>query len=359
MDRGVKKPLAISSERMLTPDLKSPASMERIVILSILIALLVIHVFVENKLAFLGFYYLPVLLAGYFCGKRTALLLGILAVFVVVLYSVVEPGKMAPEIPRKREQLTSPALSASTARQLTAEIRREKFKLHFSLVTWGGFLVLSAIAASMLYEQKQRRVQELRSAYIGVLEILTKYLELADRYSVGRSIRVADTAAAMARRLGLGDEETENVRIAALLHDMGHKDISALILGKSAQLGRESDAKVRTYTVTGDEVLRSVSSVLEGVMPIVNAYREYFVGERREPPPGVAASGAEIIAVARAYDDMITGSPTRKAKSPRQALQEIKGGVGKEFDREIVEAFEKAVEAGEAKGPPGELAPET
>jgi len=328
--------------------------MERIVILSILTAMLATHLFVAHKMAFLGFYYLPILLAGYFCGKRIALLSSILAVFLVVLYSLVVPEKMWPEIGRKKEQLA--ALTAGTGRweKVNEEIGREKFKFHFSLVAWGSFLVLSAIASSALYEQKQKRIEELRHAYVGLLEILTKYLELSDRYSVGRSVRVAELSSATARGLNLAPETTENIRIAALLHDLGHKETSALILGKSAELGKESGAAITAQSVNGQQVLRSVSSVLEGVIPIVNAYQEYFVGERPERAPDSVARAAEIIAICRAYDDVVTGTPTRKAKPPGEALEMIRASSGKEFRSEAVEAFEKAVRTGAGRVEMGE-----
>lgn len=318
--------------------------MERIAILSILVALLLIHVFVVQKVAFLSFYYLPVLLAGYFCGKRTGLLLSILALFLVILYSLVQPGKMSPELVTMTERLGTLPPGSEAENQLLGDIAREKFKLYFSLATWGSFLVLSGIISSVLYDHKQKRIEELRSAYVGVVEILTKYLELADRYSSGRSLNVAEISVAIARKINLREEAVGNIRIAGLLHDMGHKDVSSLILEKSAELGKQTGANIRTFSISGDEVLRSVSSVLEGVAPIVNAYHEYFVAKREKPASERASVAAEIIAVARAYYDMVTGSPTRKPKSRSEAIAEIRGSAGKEFDPQIIDACEKALQ---------------
>ncbi len=329
---------------MQSDEFKLAAIVERLVILSILVGLLVIHLVVVQKLPFLGFYYLPVLLAGYFCGKRIALQLSVLAVFLVVLYSVVEPGKMAPEIARNRERLAALDRSSSEANRVADRISAEKFKLHFSLVTWGAFLILSAVTSSILYDQKQRRIRDLKSAYAGVVEILTKYLELADRHSAGRSVKVADLATETAKRLKLGEDAVENIRIGALLHDLGRKEISALILEKSAELGSESGTKIRTFSVSGQEVVRSVSAVLEGVAPILNVYHEYFVGKREKPVSDPTTKGAEVVAISRAYYDMVTGAPMRKAKSRQEALEQIRASAGREFEPEIVEAFVKAVE---------------
>jgi len=330
--------------------LKTPAFVERVLILSILLGLLAIHLFVVHKVAFIGFYFLPVLLAGYFCSRRTTLLLSILAIFLVGLYSLVEPGRMSPKILRKQNELARLEPASPERKNVLNGIAKEKLRLHFSLVVWGSFLVLGAVACSVLHEQKQRKVEELRRAYIQVVELLAKYIELADRQSIGRSVKVAELATAMARRMNLEKEAIESTRMSALLHDLGHKETSALILEKSAELGRESDMKIETFSIDGQEVLRSVNSVLEGVAVVVNAYHEHFVGERRELPPGPVAVEAEIIAVARAYYDLVTGSPRRRPKPPGEALGEIRSSAGKRFSRQIIDALARAIQDG--KGQP-------
>jgi len=326
--------------------LKSQAFVERIATLSIPLGLLLIHLFAVHKLAFVGFYYLPIVLAGYFCGKRTTLLLSVLAVFLVVLYSLVQPGKMWPNILRKQVELAALEPRSSERENVLDDMAREKLKLHLSLVVWGSFLVLAAITSSALYDQKQRKIQELRRAYTGLVEMLTKYLELADRQLVGRSMKVAELAAAVAKRMNLGEEAIENTRIAALLHDLGHKEISALILEKSGELGRESGAKIRTRGISGQEVLRSVSSVVEGVLPILNAYHKRFVVEEDRLASGPATREAQIIAAARSYYDMVTGDRKRKPRPPQEALEEIRSSAGTEFSPKIIEAFEKTLQEG-------------
>lgn len=331
------------SEEMESAAGTSPAFMERVIILAVLIALLVTHIFVVQKVPFLGFYFLPILLAGYFCGKRIAILMSMLAIFLVALYSVVEPAKMSPDIAVEQAKLEKAFPQPAARRQAADRVSREKLTLHFSLVTWGAFLVLAAAVSSSLYEQKQKRVDELRRAYTAVVEILTKYLELANRTAVGRSREVSRYAAATARRMGLSEEAIENVRIAALLHDLGHRDISALILEKSAELGKEVNASIRTQSIRGEEIVRSVSAVLEDVAPIVDAYHEYFAAGGKRPARTAVATGAEILAVARAYHDMVTGSPTRRGRSPQEALAEIRTAEEEQFDADILAAFEKAL----------------
>ncbi|MCK7461583.1 MAG: hypothetical protein MZU84_05730 [Sphingobacterium sp.] len=63
------------------------------------------------------------------------------------------------------------------------------------LLPWGGFLILSALTVNYLYEEKQKQLQDLKTAYIGVLEILSKLMESVDRYTEGHSVRVSTLAA--------------------------------------------------------------------------------------------------------------------------------------------------------------------
>lgn len=321
----------------------SPALMERVIILLILLGLLAVHFFVVQKVAFLGFYYLPILLAGYFCGKRIAILMSVLTILLLALYSVLEPTRMSPDIAAEQAKLESTSPNTTAKTEAADRLSKEKLNLYLSLMTWGAFLVLAAAVSSTLYEQKQKRVDELRRAYTGVVEILAKYLELANRSTVGRSREVSRYAVATARGMGLKEETIENIRIAALLHDLGGRDISALILEKSAELGKAADANIRTQSIRGEQIVRSVSTLLEDVAPIVDGYHQYFAGGGRRPVRTRIATGAEIIAVARAFYDMVTGGPTRRARSPQEALAEIRTAEGEQFDADILSAFEKAL----------------
>jgi putative nucleotidyltransferase with HDIG domain len=213
------------------------------------------------------------------------------------------------------------------------------------LLSWGGFLTLTSIAVGTLYEQNERRLRDLKNAYIGVLEILSKYLESTDRYTKGHSVRVSELAMEIAIAMELPREEVENIRVAGLLHDIGKIEVSGDILRKAAELSSEERELIDEHTIKGAYLLSSVGSVLKEVVPMVVSHHKYFMSgtENRENEMNNIPLGARIIAVADAFDAMTTDRPYRKGMPPWQALEEIVKNTGKQFDPEVVEASKQVI----------------
>ena len=145
------------------------------------------------------------------------------------------------------------------------------------LVSWGGFLTLASIAVGTLYERNERRLRDLKNAYIGVLEILLKYLESTDRYTKGHSVRVSELAMEIAIAMELPRKEVENIRVAGLLHDIGKIEVSGDVLRKAAELSSEERELMDEHTIKGAYLLTSVGSVLKEVVPIVVSHHKYFM----------------------------------------------------------------------------------
>lgn len=119
---------------------------EQIIVFAILISILFIHYFVLQKMAFLNFYYLPVLFSGYFLGRRVAVLSSFFCVLLVVVFFITTP-------------------------QFFIKIEGN-LEIIVSLMLWGSFLMLTSYVTGTLFEHKGRSIQDLRNAYLGVLEIL-------------------------------------------------------------------------------------------------------------------------------------------------------------------------------------------
>ena len=196
---------------------------EKILVGVILIAAFVGTYFVEEKFIVLNFYYLPVLDGRVFSrasdGGPCRCLLHSCSVDLCLGLSsnVFFPGK---EILKGVAQLSS----------------------------WGGFLILASFTVGTLYERNEQRLKELKNAYIGVLEILSKYLESTDRYTKGHSVRVAELATEIATAMELPRPEVENIRVAGLLHDIGKIEISGEILRKAAALSSEEREIMDSHT---------------------------------------------------------------------------------------------------------------
>jgi len=214
------------------------------------------------------------------------------------------------------------------------------------LSSWSGFLILASVTVGTLYERNEQRVKELKNAYIGVLEILSKYLETTDRYTKGHSVRVAELATEIGMAMELPRPQVENIRVAGLLHDIGKIEISGEILRKAAELTTEERELMEWHTVKGAYILSAVGSVLKEVVPIVIAHHKHFVDTLEGGNNGDTMKvplGARVVAVADAFDAMTTDRPYRKGMPPWEAMQEIIAKTGKQFDPEVVGAFKQVV----------------
>jgi putative nucleotidyltransferase with HDIG domain len=278
-----------------------------------------INYFTPYKIGFLNFFYLPIIAAGYFLGQRMAVLTAVLCIMIVAFFLLLFPSSF-----------------------FTAGVN--KTYIIVSLAAWSSFLILTSAAIGYLYEEKERKISDLRGAYMGILEILSKYLESADRYTQGHSVRVARLSEDIARTMGLSALEVENVRAAALLHDIGKIEISLDVIHKAAAQLMDS------HTEKGARILSLVGGVLKEAVAIVSAHHKYFFetekppSEKKKEPAGKDVPlGAAIIAVADAYDSMTTDRPYRAGMQPWQAFEELEKGAGKQFHPGAVKAFKKVL----------------
>ena len=271
----------------------------------------------------LGFYVVPTLFSAYYYGRRHAVLTAFASLFTVILLVHFNPvlfstvGTGSPE---------------------------DKW---YDITIWGGVLVVTAYAMGTLYDHKQNHIRELRETYHGVLLILRHFIS-KDEYTQNHSYRVSIYAAKVASYLGLNSERIEDVRAAALLHDIGKLDISKEILYKAARLTHEEFEEMKRHVEKGVEMLEPVGGSLRRVLPIILSHHDRFDGSGYHPTLGNDIPlEARIIAVADVYDSLTSDRPYRKAMSPFDAKEVITKESGTEFDPQVVDAFLAAFRKGE------------
>jgi putative nucleotidyltransferase with HDIG domain len=292
---------------------------EKLIVSIILLAAFAGTYLIDEKTIVLNFYYLPVLFSAYFLGRRMGVLTATFSILAVLICLFLFPQRFSDFV--------------VTLKGVT------------QLSSWGGFLILASVAVGTLYERNEKRLQELKQAYVGILEILSKYLESTDRYTKGHSVRVSELAMEIAIAMELPRNEVENVRVAGLLHDIGKVDVSGEILRKAAELSTEEKALIDSHTVKGAYLLSAVGSVLKEVVPIVVAHHKYFLEtlDSQDNDNLKVPLGARIIAVADAFDAMTTDRPYRKGMPPWEALNELVSKGGSQFDPKVIEAFKKII----------------
>lgn len=268
----------------------------------------------EGQRFFLNFYFLPVVVAGYTLGIRGGVMASVASISIIVLfYQIVRPDLVPVEY----------------ATEFWAD-----------LTLWGGFLVLSGGAMGKLYERSDLAMKDLEQAYSGVLEILVKFIDTADRYTEAHSVRVSILSTEIARELSLSEQEIENVRVAALLHDVGKLDVSIDVIRKAGKLEDEEWEQLKKHPEHGANIVEQMGGMLSGAVPIILFHHEQFNGNGYYGRKGEQIPlGARIIAVADAFDAMTTDRPYQKARQTWEALEIIEKGKGEHFDPQVVEAF--------------------
>jgi diguanylate cyclase (GGDEF)-like protein len=151
---------------------------------------------------------------------------------------------------------------------------------------------------------------------------------------------VAQLARAVGHHLGLEGEALDQVQLAAELHDVGKVAIPDDILNKPGPLDDDEWAFIRRHTIVGERIV-AAAPALAAVAKLVRASHEHWDGGGY--PDGTAGEkiplGARIVAVCDSYDAIIADRPYRPARSPAEALAELRRCAGTQFDPAVVEAF--------------------
>lgn len=208
-----------------------------------------------------------------------------------------------------------------------------------------GAQVAIAIDNSRLYIR-------LKKNFYDTVEALAESIEKKDRYTGGHTKRVVHYSMCIAENMNLDEETLENVRLGALLHDVGKIGIEDSILKKQAPLSPEEWKVMQKHPELGYDIMSRVES-LQDVVAGMRFHHERYDGHGY--PLGLKGQEipliARIIAVADTYDAMVSTRPYRKGLDPQFARAEIARYRGSQFDPQVVDAFLKAFdEAGQGKG---------
>jgi len=297
-------------------------------ILSLLALAAIMNFAVDGEKMVLGFYTLPTLFSAYVYGRRHAVLTAFGSAFIVGLITYFNPPVFT-----------------------TRYVRLPLDEKWFDITIWAGILVITAYAMGTLYERMQAHVKELRETYHGVLMILQHFIS-KDKYTQNHSYRVSVYATKIAEYMGFTPDRIEDVRAAALLHDIGKLDVSREILYKAARLTKEEFEKMQQHVAIGANMLQPVGGSLRRVLPIILSHHDKFDGSGYNPAKGEEIPlEARVLSVADVYDSLTSDRPYRKAMSPFEAKDIIVKGSGSDFDPKVVAGFLAAFQRREMEVP--------
>jgi len=193
----------------------------------------------------------------------------------------------------------------------------------------------------------QKKALQLEESYVRLVRVLAASQDAErepDEYTMGHSARVARMACALGRRLGMREEDLSDLEQAAIFHDIGKHNTPPDILHKEEQHSSAEKEQMRKHIAEATEIL-GIVPFLHRYIPIVRAHHEWYNGEGY--PHGLKEDeiplGAQLIALADAYDAMTTDRDYREALSPEEAIDEILQFRGTQFSPKLADAFVKMV----------------
>jgi PAS domain S-box-containing protein/putative nucleotidyltransferase with HDIG domain len=191
--------------------------------------------------------------------------------------------------------------------------------------------------------------KRVRDALEGTIQAVAETIEARDPYTAGHQKRVTRLAVAIARKMGLDDEQVEGIRVAATLHDIGKTSTPAEILSKPGQLSQQEFRLIQEHPRVAYTILKGIAFPWP-VADIILQHHERLDGTGY--PQGLTEEGgilvgARIVAVADVVEAMTTHRPYRPALGIEAALDEIRSNRGTQFDPVVVDACLELFESGE------------
>jgi hypothetical protein len=278
-----------------------------------------------HKMVLLHLFFVPIILSGYFLGRGSA---GVLALFSVLSVTIVTT-------------LLDAGLGTFNSPLMVA----------LALTIWGAVLGLAAILVGTLCDERAGLVKELHTAYVGVVEVLSKYLQGGNPRVKTRSARVAELSQMVAESLRLPPKQVDDIRVAALLFELGNVEVTTQVISRAFDTLDENN---QPHTFRGTELVHSLGSVLNSALPLLanqdDALRDYL---SREDPlrRGEMPIGARIIRAVRAYYDATADQTDQTPESHEQVINTLREDVLAGYDPHVLDALARITAPSETAEP--------
>lgn len=202
--------------------------------------------------------------------------------------------------------------------------------------------IAAAVERKRVDEEISLNFQRLKKTSTSIIFTMAKILELRDPYTAGHQQRVARLACAIAREMGLDEEEVDGIFMAALIHDIGKIYVPAEILNRPAKLNETEMDLVKTHPSIGYDIVKEIDFA-QPVDRIVVQHHERIDGSGY--PNGINGHDiilqARILAVADVVEAMASHRPYRPALSLEETLDEIDRYRDVLYDGHVVDACMK------------------
>lgn len=187
---------------------------------------------------------------------------------------------------------------------------------------------------------RMKRLNDQVETTEGVIFGMARLLERKMNCQAGDMQRVSDYSCLLGRSLGLLDEDLEILRKGAILHDIGKIAVREAVLLKAGQLSPTEFNEIKLHPEVGERLCGPLRDS-DLVLPLIRHHQERWDGNGY--PDGLAGEQipllARIMAIADAYDAMLSPRPYRPPLGPEEAQQTLMRGAGSQWDPNLVEVF--------------------
>jgi putative nucleotidyltransferase with HDIG domain len=280
--------------------------------------------------------------SGVYEMQRTANLLALLMVFTSALLGILAARRITEPLQELTD--TSQAIARGDfSQRVNLKSRTEIGELANTFNVMSGDL-------ERLVKDLKHAAEENRHLFLNSIQMLAGAVDEKDPYTRGHSDRVTRYSVLIAKELSLPADAVEKIRIAAQLHDVGKIGIEDRILKKPGALTPEEYEVMKSHTVRGANILRSVEQLRE-MIPGIELHHESMDGKGY--PYGLKGNdiplSARIIAVADTFDAMTTNRPYQAAHEPEYAVKIINTLGRNRLDPKVVAALTKIFERGDLR----------
>ena len=186
--------------------------------------------------------------------------------------------------------------------------------------------------------------------FLDTIKALVATIDAKDPYTEGHSQRVSEFCVAIAREMGISQEDIHHIRIGSLLHDVGKIGIPDAILSKPERLTPEEFEEMKNHPSMGATIMGQVR-MLQTEIPALEQHHERMDGKGY--PYGLQENEislfGRIVAVADVFDALTSNRPYRQAMSAEEALEILHKTAGSHLDVQCVEAMTQAYLKGHIK----------
>ncbi len=245
--------------------------------------------------------------------------------------------------------ISSSMLSAGSVEIESVRIRRDGTPVNVSIVVCPVTYNNRIIAAYHIYKdttqlvgseiELEKTLKKLRKAMGGIINAMVSTVEVRDPYTAGHQQRVADLARAIAREMGLPEDEIDGIRMAGTLHDLGKVNIPAEILSKPGKLSDIEFSLIKMHPRVAFDILKEIDFPWP-IAEMVYQHHERLDGSGY--PQGLTGKdillSSKILTVADVVEAIESHRPYRPALGIKKALDEIYIKKGVHYEPVVVDA---------------------